>query len=72
MAGITLAQAEERLTYWMTIEGQLGPNESVTINGTTFNRHQLQDIQKQITYWNRMVQQLTRTSGIRLRQVVPL
>lgn len=72
MAGITLAQAEEKLTYWMTIEGQLGPNESVTINGTTFKRHQLQDIQKQITYWNRMVQTLNRSAGVRVRQVVPL
>lgn len=71
MAGITLAQAEAKLAYWLGIEDQLGPNAEVTIDGTTYKRHQLKDIAAQVALWEARVQRLSRTGGARVRQVVP-
>lgn len=72
MAGITLAQAEAKLTLYLSLDDQLGVNSEVTINGVTYRRHQLKEIRESITYWNRMVNQLSRaSSGLRVREVVP-
>ena len=46
MAGITLATAETTLEYFVNILTQLGINSQVTINGDTFTRHQIPDIEK--------------------------
>jgi len=63
MAGITLAQAEAKLTYWLGIEEQLGMNASVTIGDKTFHRHDLKSISEMITIWNNRVQSLSSAAG---------
>ena len=68
MAGITLAQAQAKLTLYMGYDDQLGINSEVTIDGTTIKRR---DVQKQIEYWNNWVIRLSRTGGIAVREVNP-
>lgn len=71
MAGITLEQAEAKLTYWLNLEEQLGINAEVTIGNKTFKRHQLKDIQAMITTWEGRVARLSRSGGIRVMEVIP-
>jgi len=76
MAGITLAQAEAKLTLYLTLDDALGVNAEVTIDGITYKRQQLKDIRESITFWNSWVMKLTPagTAGgaTRVRQVIPL
>lgn len=76
MAGITLIQATAKLALYLTLDDALGVNAEVTIDGTTYKRHQLKDIRESITYWNSWVNKLTpaTTAGgsVRVRQVIPL
>lgn len=75
MAGITLIQAEEKLALYLDLDTKLGINAEVTIDGTTYKRHQLNDIRAAITFWNGWVNKLTpsTTAGgsVRVRQVIP-
>ena len=71
MAGITLAQAESKLAYWLNLEEQLGINAEVTIDNKTFKRHNLKDIQTMITTWEARVARLSRTGGIRVMEAIP-
>lgn len=75
MAGITLIQAEEKLALYLAMETALGVNAEVTIDGTTYKRHQLNDIRASITFWNGWVQKLTPATAVggsvRVRQVIP-
>lgn len=68
MAGITLAQAEEQLAYWLALNLQLGPNSEMEIDGTKIKRA---DILPQIKLWNTAVIRLSRTGGIAVREVIP-
>jgi hypothetical protein len=71
MAGITLVQAEAKLTLYMSLDDTMGANAEITIDGTTIKRR---DIQKQIEYWNSWVVRLTPSSASgsnRVRQVIP-
>lgn len=76
MAGITLVQAEAKLALYLSLDDALGVNAEVTIDGTTYKRHQLKDIREAITYWNGWVNRLTpsTTAGaaVRVRQAIPL
>lgn len=76
MAGITLIQAEEKLALYLSLDTALGINAEVTIDGTTYKRHQLKDIRESITYWNSWVQKLTPATisggSVRVRTVIPL
>ena len=67
MAGITLAQAEAKLTLYMSLDDALGVNAEVTIDGTTYKRR---DVQQQIEYWNKWVLRLSPRTSV--RQVIPL
>jgi len=68
MPGITLAQAEGQLAYWLGLNLQLGPNQEVTIDNTTVKRA---DVLKQVVHWNREVNRLSRTAGMLVREVIP-
>jgi len=68
MAGITLADAEAKLTLWLTAEEKVASGQSYTINGTTMTRANLNEIRETIDYWDRKVQRLTR-GGIRVRGI---
>lgn len=67
MAGITLAQAEENLAYWLGLNTQLGPNQKITVAGDVIERA---DVLKQIDYWNGWVIKLTPASASGRSRVV--
>lgn len=67
MAGITLAQAEAKLTAWLTAEEALQTAQSYELQGgIRVTRADLDQIAQRIDYWNRQVQTLSRGSGIRI------
>lgn len=71
MAGITLAQAEAKLTLWMAADDAVASNQSYSIGDRSMTRADAGEIQGKITYWNNMVQKLSR-GGIRVRGVTPV
>lgn len=71
MAGITLAQAEAKLSTWMDAEDKVASGQSYSISGRSLTRADLGAIRETIDYWDRKVQDLTR-GGKRVRQVVPV
>lgn len=71
MAGITLAQAEAKLSTWMDAEDKVASGQSYSISGRSLTRADLGAIRETIDYWDRKVQGLTR-GGKRVRQVVPV
>lgn len=64
MAGITLAQAEAKLTLWLAAEESLAVSQSYEIevegNRRSLTRADLAEVGKRITYWQGWV---TRLSG---------
>jgi len=72
MAGITLAQAEAKLTTWMAALDKIAVGQSYTISsGTgsrTLSRANLTEVQAQIEYWDAKVKHLTR-GGMEVRGV---
>jgi len=73
MAGITLAQAEEKLTAYLDAEEKLlAGGQSYTIAGRTLTRADLVEVRKGVTYWNDQVKLLSQASeGRRVRGVTP-
>lgn len=71
MAGITLAQAEEKLSTWMGAEDKVANGQSYSIGTRSLTRADLSDIRDSIKYWNDMVSNLSR-GGKRIRQIVPV
>lgn len=68
MAGITLAQAEAKLTLWLAAEEKVAANQSyeIEVNGTrrVLRRADLAEIRKTIDYWNsKVVAASRRASG---------
>ena len=70
MAGITLAQAETKLSEWLTVEEAVQTGQSYRIGERTLERADLQYIGERITFWNQQVIRLTR-GGIRLTGGTP-
>jgi hypothetical protein len=71
MAGITLEQAEEKLAAYLAAETAVLANQKHVIDGTEFTRADLAAVQKGIDIWNARCKALSRTGGIRVRQVIP-
>lgn len=71
MAGITLLQAEAKLTEYLTAETAVLAGQDITIDGTRFTRADLAAVQKGIEIWNGRVNRLT-SGGIKVREVIPL
>ena len=65
MAGITLTQAEAKLTLWMDAEDKVASGPSYSIQGRSLTRADLGMIGERIDRWERKVQRLTR-GGIRV------
>ena len=63
MAGITLAQAEAKLTLWLAAEEALATSQSYEIdvdgNRRQLTRANLGEVGRRVAYWNKMVTQLT-------------
>lgn len=71
MAGIDLATAEAKLSELLTAQSTILSNgKYVAHNGRALTNHDLSDIQYQIDYWNRMVQRLSRGSGVSCQRVI--
>lgn len=71
MAGITLAQAEARLTEYMTAEAKVLEGQAYTIGSRSLTRADLKEIREGIDYWNAKVQQLQTGAGARVRGLTP-
>mgnify|MGYP000143711218 FL=1 len=63
MGGITLAQAEAKLTLWMDAEDKVAAGQSYSIAGRQLSRASLGEIRTQIEFWERKVNRLSKTGG---------
>lgn len=67
MAGITLAQAEAKLTTWMDAEDKIAQGQEYQIGARRLKRADLAEVREQITYWNGWVNKLSNGGGARVR-----
>lgn len=67
MAGITLAQAEAKLTLWMAAEESLATSQSYEIevegNRRRLTRADLKEVARRIDYWQGHVTRLTNAAA---------
>jgi hypothetical protein len=71
MAGIDLTKALAKLDEYLLAETKVLSNQEHVIDGERFTRADLAAVQKGIEIWNTRVQRLSRTSGMRVREVIP-
>lgn len=71
MAGITLAQAEAKLSTWMDALDAVATNQSYSIGDRTLTRANLADVQDQVEFWDKKVRELT-DGGIKVRLGTPV
>jgi hypothetical protein len=69
MAGITLEQAQARLTAYLDAEAAVLLGQSYEIAGRRLTRADLGNIQSGIDIWNQRVQSLTNRAAGRARAV---
>lgn len=58
MSGITLEQAQTRLTDWLEADAAVARNQSYAINGRTLTRANAKEIRDNIDYWDRKVSEI--------------
>ena len=66
MAGITLSQAEAKLTTWLAAEDQVAAGQAYSIAGRSLSRADLKSIRETIDYWNKKVISLSRGANGRI------
>lgn len=71
MPGITLAQADAKLTTWLDAEDACASGQSYEISGRILTRANLDEIGKRVEYWDRKVKRMSR-GGIRIRGITPI
>lgn len=72
MAGITLAQAEAKLTTWLDAEDKVAAGQEYSIGARRLKRADLADVREQVKFWDGKVKELSRgTSGMRVRGGTP-
>ncbi len=71
MPGITLAQAEAKLTLWMDAEDKVATGQSYTIQGRSLTRADLKMVGERIVYWDGWVKRLTQ-GGIKVTGLTPV
>lgn len=73
MAGITLTQAEAKLTTWLDAEDKIAQGQKYTIGQRTLERADLKEVREQIRFWDGKVKELARgSSGMRIRGATPV
>jgi len=72
MAGITLEQAEAKLSAYLAAEDAVLSGQSYTIAGRSLTRADLAHIRSGIAAWEQRVIRLDNQGGIRARGAVPL
>jgi hypothetical protein len=71
MAGITLAQAQAKLTLWLAADEKVASGQAYSIGGRSLSRADGRLIKENIEYWNSWVVRLT-DGGIRVVAVTPV
>lgn len=71
MAGITLAQAQQRLDEYLAAEAAVLANQEYEIAGRRLKRANLSEIQSGIDIWDNRVKRLSARSGGRSAAIVP-
>ncbi|MEX0852625.1 MAG: DUF6148 family protein [Bauldia sp.] len=72
MAGITLAQAEAKLTLWMAANDAVASGQEYAIGSRSLKRTDAAEIREQIQFWDGKVKELSRGStGMRIRGGTP-
>lgn len=64
MAGITLDQANQQLQAWLAASAAAAQAQSYEIGGRKLTRADAGEIGRQITYWQGMVNKLSRRGGL--------
>lgn len=72
MAGITLTQAESRLSDYLAAEEAVLAGQSYSIAGRSVTKADLQWIQKGIELWDQRVKNLSTTSGGKRFGAIPV
>jgi len=70
MAGITLAQAEAKLTTWMAADDAVANGQAYTIDGRTLTRANADEISRKIIFWDKQCKRLSR-GGLRVKGGTP-
>ena len=71
MAGITLAQAQDKLDLWMAADDAVASGQSYSINNRTLTRTDGAYIKNNIEFWEAKVIKLSRGGGIRITGASP-
>ena len=66
--GITLAQAKTQLAAWMAADAAVARGQSMTVDGTRFDRTNAAVVTQKLNYWQLMVKRLS-GRGITVRGV---
>lgn len=70
MAGIDLNTAQTHLDKWLTIAAGLDEVSSFTYRDRTYTKHDLESINKQITFWERKVLSLSRRGRVSASRLI--
>lgn len=71
MAGITLAQAEAKLTEYLDAESAVLAGQAYSIAGHSVTRANLAEIRAGISYWESKVKS-TEAGGMKVQGIVPI
>lgn len=71
MAGLDLATAQAHLDEWISADLAVAGGQAYTIGGRSLTRANVAEIRKNIDYWNKWVQRLTRGGGLSVHLGVP-
>lgn len=70
MAGIDLATAQTKLDFWLEVDANGGAAKSGSSSGRAVTYHDPDQVRRNIEYWNRKVQALSRGSGVSATRMV--
>lgn len=71
MAGLTLEQAQEKLTQYLTAEEAILTNQKSRIGDKELTRADLAAVQEGVKLWDARCKALSRAGGITVREVIP-
>ena len=74
MAGISLAQAEAKLTLYLAAIDKILIGQKVEIDGQAITRANLADVERAVSFWDARVKQLSAAASGRgrMRTVAPI
>jgi hypothetical protein len=70
MSGITLTQAQAKLSLWLEAEESLAVGQEFrTDDGRTLTRANLAEVAARVSFWDRKCQRLSRATGITTQRI---